>query len=241
MPRWIEARGALRERRVWLVGGPTNTGAQPPPDWRRVIDGSDPGWALIELDQPLAILLGRPSAAAVSAIESLSEQYELLAPPDYAHLWSPLLPRWQAEPARLHTLRPHAEQLWPAPSGELRPLTASDLKQATGLSDDVAAELPEVLQRQLPNLARMEAGRLSCVAYCVACTERWWDISVDTPERFRGQGYAGETVSELIRRQWATGRRPVWGALVSNRASLRVAEKLGFTSVDELVVFEAAE
>jgi len=34
------------------------------------------------------------------------------------------------------------------------------------------------------------------------------------------------------------GKQPVWGAMQSNAASLRLAAKLGFAPVDELVVFE---
>ena len=33
------------------------------------------------------------------------------------------------------------------------------------------------------------------------------------------------------------GREPVWGALASNTPSLRLAAKLGFVPVDEIVVF----
>ena len=34
------------------------------------------------------------------------------------------------------------------------------------------------------------------------------------------------------------GKEPVWGALESNVASLRLAARLGFAPVDALVVFE---
>jgi RimJ/RimL family protein N-acetyltransferase len=36
------------------------------------------------------------------------------------------------------------------------------------------------------------------------------------------------------------GLRPVWGAEERNRASLRLAERLGFVPVDELFVFRTA-
>jgi RimJ/RimL family protein N-acetyltransferase len=36
------------------------------------------------------------------------------------------------------------------------------------------------------------------------------------------------------------GKAPVWGALESNEASMKLAEKLGFTPVDRLIVFQRA-
>jgi len=44
-----------------------------------------------------------------------------------------------------------------------------------------------------------------------------------------------ERLSFVVRRR---GLAPVWGALESNIPSMRLADKLGFTPVDELVVFE---
>jgi RimJ/RimL family protein N-acetyltransferase len=37
------------------------------------------------------------------------------------------------------------------------------------------------------------------------------------------------------------GRSPVWGSVVSNIPSMRLAEKLGFVPVDRLIVFSKNE
>ena len=68
-------------------------------------------------------------------------------------------------------------------------------------------------------------------------TERFWDVSIDTLEEHRGRSLGARAVSfmiDLMRRQ---GREPVWGALESNRPSLRLGEKLGFNPVGEIIVF----
>ena len=72
--------------------------------------------------------------------------------------------------------------------------------------------------------------------YPVWQTERWWDVSVDTIEGYRGQGLAVRAAAAMIAFMAARGKRPVWGALEDNAASLRVAAKLGFVPVDELLV-----
>jgi len=65
-----------------------------------------------------------------------------------------------------------------------------------------------------------------------------WDVSVDTLEPFRRQGYAGLCVAYVIDQMNRERRRPVWGAVESNEASLRLASKLGFRPVDRIIVFE---
>lgn len=79
------------------------------------------------------------------------------------------------------------------------------------------------------------------VSFCHAeiQTESLWDVAIDTLEQFRGQGHAVKAVEHLARHMLETyNKRPVWGALETNEASLRLAYKLGFQPVDEVVVFE---
>ena len=71
------------------------------------------------------------------------------------------------------------------------------------------------------------------VSFCYAgtMTESLWDVTVDTLEAQRGRGRAMSCVTFMIHHMRATGREPVWAALETNRASRRLAEKLGFDPV----------
>ena len=59
-----------------------------------------------------------------------------------------------------------------------------------------------------------------------------------TLEDHRGNGYAGLSVAHLIHHMRALGKAPVWQAVEENPASLRLAAKLGFEPIDEMVLFE---
>jgi predicted GNAT family acetyltransferase len=67
------------------------------------------------------------------------------------------------------------------------------------------------------------------------------DVSIDTLEPYRRRGHASKVVHFLVEHYAAQGRQPVWGALVSNRASLALAERLGFAPVDALSVLCAPD
>jgi GNAT superfamily N-acetyltransferase len=71
------------------------------------------------------------------------------------------------------------------------------------------------------------------VSFCYAgtMTETIWDVALETLEAHRGRGYATSCVAFMIHLMRATGREPAWGALETNRASRRLAEKLGFDRV----------
>lgn len=71
------------------------------------------------------------------------------------------------------------------------------------------------------------------VSFCYAgtMTESQWDVAVDTLEAQRGRGWAMSCVTFMIHHMRAAGREPLWGALDTNRASRRLAEKLGFEPI----------
>jgi RimJ/RimL family protein N-acetyltransferase len=72
-------------------------------------------------------------------------------------------------------------------------------------------------------------GRLASVACPFFIGERYEDIGVVTEPEFRGRGLsvacAGALCGDILDR----GRRPSWSTSLDNTASLRVAEKLGFS------------
>jgi GNAT superfamily N-acetyltransferase len=80
-------------------------------------------------------------------------------------------------------------------------------------------------------------GTAASFCYPVWRTETLWDISIDTLEEHRGRALGSHAVRFMIELLRRDGREPVWGALESNGASLRLAAKLGFQPVDALVWF----
>ena len=84
--------------------------------------------------------------------------------------------------------------------------------------------------------AHTEFGQLASFCYAAWPTESLWDVAVETMEPHRQQGYGAMAVKFLVDRMWQRRKRPVWGALESNAASLRLAKKLGFRPVGTLFV-----
>lgn len=79
------------------------------------------------------------------------------------------------------------------------------------------------------------AEELVCIAHTSARTERFADIGVFTLPAHRRQGLASAAsalVADLLLRE---GQTPVWSCGETNRASLRVAQKLGFAPVSRRI------
>ncbi len=146
---------------------------------------------------------------------------------------SAALPGWKAVSATLHLLG-DASRLPHVPAGAVRLLAPSELAAIDRLPPDLLAEFRVAYS---PIAASLADGRPVSFCYAAAQTESLWDISIDTLEGFRNQGYAARCVAYMVERMEGKGLRPVWGAEEWNRASLGLAAKLGFVPVDELVVF----
>ena len=71
-------------------------------------------------------------------------------------------------------------------------------------------------------------GGLVAIAHTCARTERYAEMGVFTLESFRGRGLSTAAAFLVAERILAEGQVPVWSAGEDNRASLRVAQKLGF-------------
>jgi predicted GNAT family acetyltransferase len=74
-------------------------------------------------------------------------------------------------------------------------------------------------------------GDLVAIAFTHARFARHADVAVDTSKEWRGRGFATATASLVVQRLQETGQRPVWSSGEGNLASLRVAQKLGFTPI----------
>ncbi len=74
-------------------------------------------------------------------------------------------------------------------------------------------------------------GNIVAIAHTYAETDLHTDIGVSTVETWRKNGFATAAASLVAQEIQAKGKVPVWSCGEDNFASLRVAEKLGFTEV----------
>jgi hypothetical protein len=168
---------------------------------------------------PRALVL-RPGFAVLCAIEHLDLAAALGA--DHLHV----------ERALLHTLPDPS--LLPDDEGAVAIAPGVDLP-LDHLPPELAAELDRAHRAGVVYAAFVEGVAVS-FAFAPWRTERWFDVSVDTAPGARQLGLATRVAAAMIHGERAAGREPVWGAAESNRASLALARRLGFTEVDALWV-----
>jgi hypothetical protein len=216
------------------------------------------GFLVCMPDAALVSIVGRPPRALIrDTIDDLDGDVNVLCQPaDAAHVGAALID-WTRTIAILHALGSHppwADGHEPdtrifhaadAPSlahvplllrrelvDALRGRTTSRFVPGTLPDRDVPPPL-----EPMPMAAAWSAERPVSFCYPVLRTETWWDISIETLEAYRRQGHGGRAVRAMTRHMWQTGRSPVWGATVSNAASLTLARSLGFQEVGRLCVF----
>lgn len=217
LPRWVEIRSML------LSGGSV------------LEDGSRDPPAFVVLQRRTARMgvIGHPPHHTIRAAAEHAD--EIIVQPENAEWTAAALPEWTGEAASIHVLGPSVRLPQVSP-GTVRRLTADELSQARGLSSELRQELVEAMAEG-PVTAAFAGGRPVAFCYAGSVTERWWDISIDTIEAYRRQGYAARCVSFCVEEMARAGKQPVWGAFVSNQPSLRLAGKLGFEPVDTIHVF----
>ena len=74
-------------------------------------------------------------------------------------------------------------------------------------------------------------GNIAAIAHTYAETDLHADIGVSTLEAWRKKGFSTAAASLVAQEIQAKGKVPAWSCGEDNAASLRVAEKLGFTEV----------
>jgi GNAT superfamily N-acetyltransferase len=244
-PRWVAVRGMLLSGRARVVADPE---ADPRLD----------GFIITVPDVSLAAVVGAPARALIAAtLAGLTGDVNLLAQQEDAAHAAAALPPWVRHTAVLHVLpgvmpweaeadpgtrvfgRGNAPRLDHVPEPLRRELRDALAGRTTARF--VGGAIPQVTAPPGPvhvPMAAAWAGRLP-VAFCypVWQTERWWDVSIDTLDTHRRQGYAQRAARALIRHQRAAGRAPVWGALEGNKASRALAARLGFIEAAGLAVF----
>ncbi|HEX2457536.1 MAG TPA: GNAT family N-acetyltransferase [Vicinamibacterales bacterium] len=215
------------------------------------------GFVVILPPRALVSAVGRPPAPLVlDAAESLSRA-DVLCPIDDVSHTARALQTWQVSCAILHEL-PGTMPWEHTTDPDTRIFMLNDAPALAHLPDDLQREIAEALRgmplarfgdriqpagpldrppRPLPVAAAWADGVPVSFCYPVVQSERFWDVSIDTLEEYRGRGLAARAVRAMIRHMRRTGKSPVWGALDTNAASLAVGRKLGFVEVGRLGVF----
>jgi len=218
LPRWVEVRSAL------LSGHGSALGLHP--------DGS-PDFVMQAKTGEITVV-GSPPIDIIR--RAAAQTREVWSVPENADWTAAALPGWSQESAIIHVLGDRS-QIHTARRGTVRQLDSSELPTIPEVPSDLLEELLAEDRLGTSILAAFAAERPVAFCYAGSITERWWDVSIDTLEPYRRKGYAAQCFAACFERMDGLGKQPVWGAMVSNVASARLATKLGFEPVDTLVLF----
>jgi hypothetical protein len=221
-PPWLETRAMLASGHATITGGETVESGFVV----RVAHGAVSAVAVVGQPPPESI------AEAVAGTTELTPV--LTQPADALHVGQALQRQgdWTRERAILH-LRDTAVSLR-APLADVRLLSRSDSLEhlPAGLRHEMTHA-----QTFAPVAAVFVRNQPVSFCYPVWATERLWDVSIDTLEAHRGRSLGAAAVTFMMDAMRRSGREPVWGALESNQASLRLGAKLGFKPMGEIAVF----
>jgi hypothetical protein len=122
------------------------------------------------------------------------------------------------------------------PGVQVRRLEPHDAGRLRGLSPDLSWISktwggPEGLAASGHGWGAFAEGRLVSVACSFFVGDRYEELGVVTEEEFRGAGLNGACAGALCEDIAGRGRTPSWTTSPDNRASVRVARKLGFAFV----------
>jgi GNAT superfamily N-acetyltransferase len=227
LPRWLYTRSILLSGRCEVLGLEEG--------------GSEPQFVARELEESedrSVCVVDRPSVDAIrEAAKRNGDGGDVLSTPEGVSDVLCALPGWSATRVTLHLLG-GAPRLPRFAEGEVRPFEMSDLAAvADNLPEELRSELEVALTGGAPAVAASADSRPVSFCYAADETETLWDISIATLERYRRQGYAARCVSYMVAEMGRRGKEPVWAAEETNPPSMRLAAKLGFVPVDELVLF----
>jgi GNAT superfamily N-acetyltransferase len=224
-PKFVELRGMLLSGRCEIDG---------------LEDAERLSFIARDAETDLIFVYGRPALDVIRQVVARQSSSEavLCLPEDRSHI-AEALPEWRSELATIYRLADD-ECLPEVTAGAVRFLTSAEVEAMDHAPADLKEEL--VKAAKYSPVAATFVERLP-VSFCYAGsrTESLWDISIDTLAGYRNRGYAALCVAFLIEYFRRQGVAPVWGALESNIQSMKLAAKLGFTPVDQLVVFETSD
>lgn len=221
IPRWVETRSMLLSGRGELFG---------------VDETGTLSFVVGSPEMELISVVGVPAKEAIlEAAAANSNEAEILAMPENSRHVAEALPDWKSIPATLHMLGDKPRL--PERSSNVRLLAPSEIEALRNLPPDLKEELATA-SRYSPMAATIVEAAPVSFCYAGSQTESLWDISIDTLAEYRNKGYAAACVTYMIELMSQQKKQPVWGALETNVASLRLAAKLGFVAVDTIMVLQ---
>lgn len=114
----------------------------------------------------------------------------------------------------------------------VRQLTVDDLELLESALKELCGGInPLMLLSEGIIAGAIVSGRIVATAGSYARTDRYADIGAFTMEEWRRHGFATASASIVAKCVQEAGLIPVWSTGEGNVASLRVAQKLGFTKV----------
>jgi predicted GNAT family acetyltransferase len=173
------------------------------------------GWRRVSVPGPVARLLG----PAIEQQTGLTVNYETAV---YHTLTEPVVGYRDTAVRRLgqqdaHLLEAAPQYLQAGAFGDIRTLVTEGI---------VACAIVD--------------GEVVTIAHTSAVTERHADIGVVTLEPWRGRAFATSAASLVAAEAQRAGLVPVWTTMDDDFASIRIAEKLGFTEVSRRAVVSVA-
>jgi RimJ/RimL family protein N-acetyltransferase len=170
------------------------------------------GWGCINVETTCAASLG----ALIEADRSTSIRYY----GDVYHaLLEPVCTGWVTQPL---------------PNAAVRLLTVDDVERLAKTSSEVQGNGYETREAMVTDGIAAGAvvdGNIVAIAHTYAETDLHADIGVSTLEAWREKGFATAAASLVAQEIQSKGKVPAWSCGEDNTASLRVAQKLGFTEV----------
>lgn len=165
------------------------------------------GWSCINIDTSCA----EPLGALIEADTGTSVRY-------YGDVYHALL-----EPVHRY------------PNAAVRLLTSEDAKRLAKAPPEVQGngyKTHEAMVTEGIAAGAIVDGNIVAIAHTYAETNLHADIGGSTVETWRKNGFATAAASLVAQEIQAKGKVPVWSCGEDNIASLRVAQKLGFTEVN---------
>jgi RimJ/RimL family protein N-acetyltransferase len=219
LPRWVEARGMLLSGR----GSVIETGLLDPP----AIVACPTVMLAVVLRWDLGDVLHR-------ALRMVPREFSIVGPAEAEGVVTATLPHRPHEGATLFHLPAEAAARLTGGAGA-RLLRADEYPQLDNLPPILRGELRDACVHS-PIATAFADDRPVAFCYSGWETERHWDVSIDTLDHYRRRGLAAAASTCLIQHFAALGKTAVWGSVDSNTASTALAQKLGFTAVDRLMV-----
>jgi GNAT superfamily N-acetyltransferase len=118
---------------------------------------------------------------------------------------------------------------------QVRLLTPADLSLLENAPEELQGTNPRRTLLEMAIAGAIVDGRLVAIAQNYARSDTYGEIGVYTLPEWRKAGLATTVTAVVARYIQSLGLIPVWSCGASNHASLRVAQKLGFTEVSRRV------